>query len=107
MIKRDFILRVTPERIPDGAGGSAEIEYKIQERYNAHVSITGHLSTAVQAKVTEYGLNSDTILEVIADRKLDDEDKNCRYKWDGKLFQLLRQVRMGNEWFATLQEVNN
>lgn len=99
MIKRDFIQRVVPNRTSDSAGGST-IEYEEFEKVDAHVSV------ATKAAANQYGLSSETLLEVITNQELT-RNVNDRYRWCGKLFQLLRQVKSGNEWVSTLQEVTN
>lgn len=99
MIKRDSIVQVLSERTSDGTGGSVA-SYKDLKRVDAHVS------TATQDIVNQYGLGSEKVLEVVTNQKLD-EDRNGRYRWNGKLFQMLRQVQCGNEWFSTFKEVNN
>lgn len=99
MIKRDSIVQVLSERTSDGTGGSVA-SYEDLKKVDAHVS------TATQDIINQYGLGSEKVLEVVTNQELS-EDKDIRYKWDGRLFQIIRQVKCGNEWFSTFKEVIN
>lgn len=100
MIKRDSLQRMVPGLTSDGTGGKI-VEYDGLERLDANVSIT-----ATNADINQFGVKDEYLIHTVTDYKLD-ETPNVRYKWSGKLFQILRQVRNGNEWFSALQEVNN
>lgn len=100
MIKRDTLTRIITEPIPDGAGGSTPGTPEVKETIAAHVSVG---STANE--ITMYGIKTQEVLHTVTDYKLDDR-VIARYLWSDKLFKVMRQIKSGNEWFATLLEVN-
>jgi len=100
MIKRDTLQRAIPHRTSDGAGGN-KVEFELLERVPAHVSITSTI-----ADMTQYGVKDEWLLHTVTDYKLDTVTPNVRYIYSEKVFQIMRQVKQGNEWFQVLREVN-
>lgn len=100
MIKRDTLQRVVPVIYSNGSGGQL-VSYNSFEKVNACVSVY-----ATNADITQFGITEEYVIHTVSDFKLN-EEPNTRYKWDDKLFKLLKQIRRGNEWFSTLKEVKN
>lgn len=101
MIKRDILQRVIVNPITDGQGGAeAELEYK--EKIPAHVSII-----ATSADISQFGITTEMVLHTVTNYKLDDVTPNARYMYSGKLYRMLHQIKNGNEYYQTFQEVTN
>lgn len=99
MIKRDTIQRIKAVLTKDEMGGDI-VELTPAEHVKAHVSINATLG-----EITQYGIKNEMIIHVVSDIKLD-EYIHTRYKYSGKLFRLIRQIKQGSEYYATLVEVN-
>lgn len=99
-MKRDTLTRLLKEPIPDGSGGTTYGEPQVMETIAAHVS-----SGATSNEITMYGIKTQEVLHTTTDVKLDDRTI-ARYMWSDKLFRVTRQIKFGNEWLATLMEVN-
>lgn len=100
MIKRDTLTRLIFAPVADGAGGEVAGEPTIMETIPAHVS-----SGSTSNEITMYGIKTQEVLHTTTDVKLDDR-AIARYTWSNKLFRVMRQIKFGNEWKATLLEVN-
>lgn len=100
MMKRDTLTRLIFDPIDDGSGGNAIGEPQVMEIVPAHVS-----SGATSNEITMYGLKTQEVLHTTTDVKLDDR-AIARYIWSDRLFRVTRQIKFGNEWLATLLEVN-
>lgn len=100
MIKRDTIQRYSATVAPDEMGGNI-VELKPAEIINANVSIG-----ATYGEITEYGIKSELILNVVTNVKLD-EYLYTRYKYSNNLFRLVRQIKQGNEYYSTLAQINS
>lgn len=100
MIKRDTIQRVIVKETPDNQGGSAQ-EIEEKEILSVAVSITSSFGT-----IGPYGPVQQQRITVVSDVKLD-EYVNARYKYSGRLFRLMFQLKRGNEYYSTLIEVVN
>ena len=66
----------------------------------AHISVG---STAEE--ITMYGIKTQYLLHAVVNKKLD-AYVNTRYMWSGKMFKVMQQIKRGNEYYATLLEVN-
>ena len=97
MIKRDTIQRVILNVVDDGQGGSPTTR-EMKEIVKAHVSVS-----ATANQLTQYGVKEEMMLNVITDIKLD-EYVYARYLYSDKLFKIMRQVEIGNEYFSVLKE---
>lgn len=102
MNKRDAIQKCIMRVEGDEVGGSpAEKEPK--EFITAYVSLGTIEDTS--SKMTEYGIKSQWVLKVVTSSALE-ESKEVRYIWKDKLFRVMRQVKVGNEYFSILVEQN-
>ena len=99
MVKRDTIQRYAAIVDQDEMGGNI-VSLNPAEIVDANVSINATLGD-----ITQYGLNSEMILHEVTNIELD-EFPYSRYKYSGRLFRLVRQIKQGNEYFSTLVEVN-
>lgn len=97
MVKRDQIQRIVLIPGDDGEGGTP-LEKEAMEVIPANVSIS-----AIVGIVDGPGLARYQQLTTTTDYKLD-ENHLARYKFQDKLYRVAQQVKMGNEWFATLME---
>lgn len=100
MIKRDMIQRVALILWSDGTAGKKVQQNKL-EKIPASVSVY-----TSNSDINQYGVKEEYVLHVVTNKPLD-EGKNIRYIWKEKLFQLLKQIKSGNEWFSTLKETKN
>lgn len=98
MIKRDLIQRIRVIPSDDLQGGST-ITIEPHEFIKAHCSIT-----ATGEQITQYGITTQKLINVITDVKLD-EYVHTRYVFNGDKYKLMRQVQRGREWFSVLMEV--
>lgn len=104
MNKRDVIQKCIMRVEGDEVGGSpAEKEPK--EFITAYVSLgsTGYEETS--SKMAEYGIKSQWVLKVVTSNALE-ESKEVRYIWKDRLFRVMHQVKVGNEYFSILVEQN-
>lgn len=99
MIKRDTIQRYAAVVTKDEMGGDV-VNLNPAEIVDANVSINTTLG-----EITQYGIKSEMVIHVVTNIKLD-EFIHSRYKYSGRLFRLVRQIKQGNEYFSTLVEVN-
>lgn len=99
MIKRDTIQRYTSIITEDEMGGNI-VRLTPAEIIDANVSIN-----ATFGEITQYGIKNEMIIHTTTNIKLD-EYIHTRYRYSDKLFRLVRQIKQGNEYFATLIEVN-
>ena len=99
MVKRDTIQRYAAIVTQDEMGGNV-VQLNPAEIVDAHVSINATLG-----EITQYGLKNEMVLHVVTNIELD-EFLYSRYKYSGRLFRLVRQIKQGNEYFSTLVEVN-
>lgn len=99
MIKRDTIQRYAAVVTKDEMGGDV-VNLNPAEIVDANVSINTTLG-----EITQYGIKSEMVIHVVTNIKLD-EFLHSRYKYSGRLFRLVRQIKQGNEYFSTLVEVN-
>ena len=99
MIKRDTIQHYLARVEEDGMGGN-NVSLIPSEFVEANVSIN-----TTFGEITQYGLNNEMVLHVVTNIELD-EFLHSRYKYAGRLFKLVRQIKQGNEYFSTLVEVN-
>ena len=99
MVKRDTIQRYAAIVNQDEMGGNI-VSLNPAEIVDANVSIN-----ATFGEITQYGLKNEMVLHVVTNIKLD-EFLHSRYKYSGRLFKLVRQIKQGNEYFSTLVEVN-
>lgn len=102
MIKRDNLQRMVMHSQPNGEGGT-DITYDGLEFVAAYVSVTS-VTNAIGPN--EYGVAETSTINAVTDYYLD-ENKNIRYKWNNKLFELISQQKVGNEWSSVLKEVIN
>lgn len=100
MIKRDYIQRVRLNEVADGQGGTEAVDKEFLEEVKVHIS-----NNATVAEVGQYGVKEQTLLHCASDIKLD-EYINTRYMYQGKLFRIMRQVKVGNEYFTVLMETS-
>lgn len=100
MIKRERIQRVLVHKVEDGQGGST-ISYEDKEYVEANVSI---IST--YGDITQYGITDEMVIHATTAYYLD-ESANARYKYSGKYFKVLRQIKVGNEYFCVMKQVEN
>lgn len=100
MTKRDTITRLIYTPVSDGAGGTIPGEPEVMETIKAHVS-----SGSTSNEITMYGIKTQEVLHTTTDIKLDDRSI-ARYLWSNRIFKVMRQIKFGNEWLATLLEVN-
>ena len=98
MIKRDLIQRIRVIPTDDTQGGNT-ITIEPYEFVKACVSIT-----ATGEQITQYGITTQKLLNVITDIKLD-EYVYTRYVFEGSKFRLMSQVKRGREWFSVMMEV--
>lgn len=99
MVKRDTIQRYAAVVTKDEMGGDVA-NLSPAEIVDANVSINTTLG-----EITQYGIKSEMVIHVVTNIKLD-EFLHSRYKYSGRLFRLVRQIKQGNEYFSTLVEVN-
>lgn len=99
MVKRDTIQRYAAIVTQDEMGGNI-VQLNPAEIVDANVSINTTLG-----EITQYGLKNEMVLHVVTNIELD-EFLYSRYKYSGRLFRLVRQIKQGNEYFSTLVEVN-
>lgn len=99
MVKRDTIQRYAAIVTQDEMGGNI-VQLNPAEIVDANVSINATLG-----EITQYGLKNEMVLHVVTNIELD-EFLYSRYKYSGRLFRLVRQIKQGNEYFSTLVEVN-
>lgn len=99
-MKRDTLTRLIFTPIDDGAGGNSIGDPEVMETIPAHIS-----SGATTNEITMYGIKTQEVLHSTTDAKLDDRSI-ARYLWSDRLFRVTRQIKFGNEWLATLLEVN-
>lgn len=99
MVKRDTIQRYAAVVTKDEMGGDV-VNLNPAEIVDANVSINTTLG-----EITQYGIKSEMVIHVVTNIKLD-EFIHSRYKYSGRLFRLVRQIKQGNEYFSTLVEVN-
>lgn len=100
MTKRDTITRLRVHFVEDGEGGQRIDDIEEVEIIPAHVS-----ADYTANEINMYGIQTQLLLHVVVDKKLD-ASANARYEWSDKPFRLMRQVKSGNEWFATLLEIS-
>lgn len=98
MIKRDLIQRIRVIPTDDTQGGDTVI-IEPYEFVKAHCSIT-----ATGNQITQYGITTQKLINVITDIKLD-EYVYTRYIFNGDKYRLLSQVQRGREWFSVMMEV--
>ena len=98
MIKRDLIQRIRVIPTDDTQGGNP-IKIEPYEFVKAHCSIT-----ATGNQITQYGITTQKLINVITDIKLD-EYVYTRYVFNGDKYRLLSQVQRGREWFSVMMEV--
>lgn len=98
MIKRDLIQRIRVIPTDDTQGGNT-IKIEPYEFVKAHCSIT-----ATGNQITQYGVTTQKLINVITDIKLD-EYVYTRYVFNGDKYRLLSQVQRGREWFSVMMEV--
>lgn len=98
MIKRDLIQRIRVIPTDDTQGGDTVI-IEPYEFVKAHCSIT-----ATGNQITQYGITTQKLINVITDIKLD-EYVYTRYVFNGDKYRLLSQVQRGREWFSVMMEV--
>lgn len=98
MIKRDVIQRIRVIPTDDAQGGDT-ITIVPYELVKACVSIT-----ATGTQITQYGITTQKLINVITDVKLD-EYIHTRYIFQGDKFRLMSQVKRGREWFSVMMEV--
>lgn len=98
MIKRDLIQRIRVIPTDDAQGGST-ITIEPYEFVKAHCSIT-----ATGEQITQYGITTQKLINVITDIKLD-EYVHTRYVFNGDKYKLMSQVKRGREWFSVMMEV--
>ena len=98
MIKRDLIQRIRVIPTDDTQGGDIVI-IEPYEFVKAHCSIT-----ATGNQITQYGITTQKLINVITDIKLD-EYVYTRYVFNGDKYRLLNQVQRGREWFSVMMEV--
>lgn len=99
MIKRDTLQRYSAVLTKDEMGGDV-VNLTPAEHVRAHVSINSTIG-----EITQYGLKEEMVLHAITDVELD-VYIHTRYMYSGRLFRLVRQIKQGNEYYATLIEVN-
>lgn len=99
MVKRDTIQRYSAVITKDEMGGNI-VKLTPAEIVNAHVSINSTLG-----EITQYGIKEEMVIHTITNIELDNYIYT-RYKYSGKLFRLVRQIKQGNEYYSTLLEVN-
>lgn len=99
MIKRDTLQRYSAVLTKDEMGGDI-VNLTPAESVRAHVSINSTIG-----EITQYGLKEEMVLHAITDVELD-VYIHTRYMYSGRLFRLVRQIKQGNEYYATLIEVN-
>ena len=99
MVKRDTIQRYAAVVTKDEMGGDV-VNLNPAEIIDANVSINTTLG-----EITQYGIKNELVLHVVTNIELDDFVYS-RYKYSGKLFKVMRQIKQGNEYFSTLVEVN-
>ena len=99
MVKRDTIQRYSAVITKDEMGGNV-VKLTPAETVSAHVSISSTLG-----EITQYGIKEEMVIHVITNIELD-KYIHTRYKYSGKLFRLVRQIKQGNEYYSTLLEVN-
>ena len=99
MVQRDTIQRYAAVVTKDEMGGDVA-NLSPAEIVDANVSINTTLG-----EITQYGIKSEMVIHVVTNIKLD-EFLHSRYKYSGRLFRLVRQIKQGNEYFSTLVEVN-
>lgn len=97
MVKRDQIQRILLILGEDDEGGTP-VEKEALEVIPANVSIS-----AIAGIVDGAGLVRYQQLTTTTDYKLD-ENYLARYKFQDKLYRVVQQIKMGNEWFSTLME---
>ena len=97
MIKRDLIQRIRVIPTDDTQGGST-IKIEPHEFVKAHCSIT-----ATGEQITQYGVTTQKLMNVITDIKLD-EYIHTRYVFNGDIYRLMSQVKRGREWFSVMME---
>lgn len=100
MIKRDKLQRIVVTTVEDEELGQTSVETPM-EVIPAHVSIISSL-----AEMSQYGTKGEMILHTVTDTVLD-KDPMTRFRFNDKLFKMVRQIGIGNEYFQTLLEVNN
>ncbi len=100
MTQRDTLTRVRLTPVSDGAGGNSLPTIEELEIVPAHISVGPSTND-----ITMYGVKTQQVLHAVVDYKLD-EYVNTRYEWSGRFFKLMSQVKHGNEYYATLMEVN-
>ena len=98
MIKRDLIQRIRVIPTDDTQGGDT-IRIEPYELVKACVSIT-----ATGEQITQYGITTQKLINVITDIKLD-EYVHTRYVFNGDKYKLMSQVKRGREWFSVMMEV--
>ena len=98
MIKRDLIQRIRVIPTDDTQGGDT-VKIEPYEFVKAHCSIT-----ATGNQITQYGITTQKLINVITDIKLD-EYVYTRYVFNGDKYRLLNQVQRGREWFSVMMEV--
>lgn len=98
MIKRDTIQRIRVIPTDDTQGGDT-IQIVRYETIPAHCSIT-----ATGKQITQYGITTQKLINVITDVKLDTY-VHTRYVFQGDTYRLLNQVHRGREWFSVMMEV--
>lgn len=99
MIKRDTIQHYLARVEEDGMGGN-KVSLIPSEFVEANVSIN-----TTFGEITQYGIKNELVLHVVSNIELDDFVYS-RYKYSGKLFKVMRQIKQGNEYYSTLVEVN-
>lgn len=99
MVKRDTIQHYLARVEEDGMGGN-NVSLIPSEFVEANVSIN-----TTFGEITQYGIKNELVLHVVTNIELDDFVYS-RYKYSGKLFKVMRQIKQGNEYFSTLVEVN-
>ena len=98
MIKRDLIQRIRVIPTDDTQGGDT-IRIEPYEFVKACVSIT-----ATGEQITQYGVTTQKLINVVTDIKLD-EYVHTRYKFNDDVYKIMSQVKRGREWFSVMMEV--
>ena len=86
MVKRDTIQRYAAIVTKDEMGGDV-VNLNPAEIIDANVSIN-----TTFGEITQYGIKDEMILHVVTNIELD-EFPYSRYKYSGRLFRLVRQIK--------------
>lgn len=101
MIKREQIQKVLINRTDDAVGGFAQETMK-KDFIDACVS-----QIVTYADMTQFNLKNERVLHVVTNEKLEEENQDVRYLFQGVLYQVRRQIPKGIEYYSTLVETPN